>query len=130
MINTVSPTYSEEILTPEFGEGLEKVLKERQKDLVGIWNGIDVNRFNPKIESDIAAKYTIANSNKKAENKKALQKELGFEENYDIPLVGIISRLTDQKGIDLIEQNFKNLMDKGAQFVLLGVGTEEYEKKF
>ncbi len=130
LINTVSPTYSQEILTPEFGEGLEEVLKSRRKDLVGILNGIDENRFNPETDPNIKANYSSKEIDKKSENKKTLQKELGFEENPDTPLVGMISRLTDQKGLDLIEEKFENLMNKGSQFVLLGVGTKEYESKF
>jgi starch synthase len=123
-ITTVSPTYSKEIMTKEFGAGLEKIVKRRKKDLVGIINGIDMDFFNPKKDKSLYKKYDYKSLDKKKENKANLQKKLGLPVK-DIPLVGLVSRLTWQKGVDLITEKFADL---DCQFVFLGTGEKIYEK--
>ena len=129
LINTVSPTYSREILTKEYGEGLEKSLLKRKKDLFGILNGIDHDRFNPKTDSDLKVNYSLSNLNKKRENKNELQKILKLPQNQKTPLFSFIGRLTSQKGIDLISQIIPDLVNFGCQLVILGVGEKKYEEE-
>lgn len=125
IINTVSPTYAKEILTAEYGAGLENVLKKRKKNLYGILNGIDIDFFNPETDRFLTSNYSIKVLNKKTENKLALQKKLGLPEDVNVPLVGFVSRFVWQKGVDLITEEFSNL---NCQFVFLGTGEEKYEK--
>ncbi|MBU0598064.1 glycogen synthase [Patescibacteria group bacterium] len=127
-LNTVSPTYAKEILTVEYGAGLEKDLQTRKDDLVGILNGIDVDRFNPANDKDIAAKFSSDNLSGKAKCKEDLQKLCNLPVDKKIPVVGIVSRLTGQKGIDLINEIADNLANEQAQFVLLGTGDPVLEK--
>jgi len=129
LINTVSENYSKEILTKEYGEGLENSLFERKKDLYGILNGIDEKRFNPETNSGLKVNYSYRNLERKIENKIYLQEILNFEKNPKIPLFGFISRLTSQKGIDLITEIIPELIKMGCQLVILGVGSPDYEKK-
>jgi len=129
LINTVSPTYAKEILTKEYGEGLENYLSKREKDLFGILNGIDEKRFNPKTDPDIKINYSFEKIEKKNENKIDLQRILKFPDNPKIPIIGIINRLTSQKGVDLVIEIIPEIVKLNCQLVILGVGEEEYEKK-
>ncbi|MCX7779225.1 MAG: glycogen synthase [Patescibacteria group bacterium] len=130
LINTVSERYREEILTPEFGEGLEKYLQLRKADLYGIINGIDYNVHNPKFDKNIYFNYDWRSLNKKLKNKIALQKEVGLEENPEIPLIGMAHRLTEQKGFDLIIKILPTLLRLDCQIIMVGSGKKEYEKYF
>jgi starch synthase len=129
LINTVSPTYAREILTKEYGEGLEKDLIKRKKDLFGILNGIDDKRFDPQTDPDLKSNYSWQNLDKKVENKLELQKILSFAKDSKVPLFGFIGRLTSQKGIDLIIKIVPELIKRNCQLVILGVGDLNYEKK-
>lgn len=130
-VTTVSPTYSEEIKTPEGGEGLDGLLSARSNSLTGILNGIDYGEYNPRRDNLIFEKYNLNNSasGKKA-NKTALQRQLGLPEDGEKVMIGLVSRLTDQKGLDLIAIAMEELMDMDIQFVVLGTGEEKYENMF
>lgn len=130
IINTVSERYREEILTPEFGEGLEKYLQLRKDDLYGIINGIDYSVHNPKFDQNIYFNYDWHSLDKKAKNKIALQKELALEQNQDILLIGMAHRLTEQKGFDLIIKILPTILRMDCQIVMIGSGKREYEKFF
>ena len=129
-ITTVSPKYAEEIMTPDYGEGLNEILKAREGRLAGILNGISYEVFNPLKDPYISANYTDASfkEGKKA-NKISLQKELGIEITEDKPLAGIISRLANQKGLDIIALSVNEIMDLGYQLVILGTGDPLLESK-
>jgi len=127
VINTVSPTYAEEIQTEEFGEKLDGVLRMRSKDLYGILNGIDYEFFNPSTDKRIYVNYDANRVELKQENKIRLQKELGLPERGDVPMIGLISRLVSQKGLDLIMEIIDYLMLFDVQMVFLGTGEKEYE---
>ena len=128
-ISTVSETYAKEIMSREYGEGLDGLLRARENDLVGIVNGIS-DDWNPKNDSFIAKKYSIESLNDKKFNKTELQKELGLEVNPDKFMIGIVSRLTDQKGFDLISCVMERLSEGGYQVVVLGTGDPGYENMF
>ena len=130
-ITTVSPTYSNEILTEAFGERMDSVLRYRREDLWGIVNGIDVDTWNPATDKRLAKNYTLRTyaSGKKA-NKLALQEELGLEVNNDVCLIGLVSRLTYQKGIYLIADRINEIMGMNVQFVVLGTGEANAENAF
>ena len=131
VVNTVSPTYAEEILTPEFGEGLDHVLKYRKARLFGILNGLDTDTFNPATDPNLAAHYDLDRLERKVENKLALQREGKMIEDPSIPIVGIVSRLADQKGFDLLEPIIEPLLrEAGVQLVLLGTGDQHYQDLF
>ncbi|MBS1253240.1 MAG: Glycogen synthase [Anaerolineales bacterium] len=130
VINTVSPTYAEEILTPEFGEGLDPLLRDRQGDLYGILNGIDTEEWNPATDDQIAATYDVDSLERRAENKLALQADVGLPQNSDVPVIGIITRLADQKGLDILEEAIDHILDLDVQFALLGVGERHYHNLF
>lgn len=130
LINTVSPTYAKEILTKEFGCGLEENLKKRETHLYGILNGIDIERFNPERDRDIAQTYNVKNLDQKLKNKRSLQKECNLKVADDIPLIGLVSRLTEQKGFDILLPIMKKVLKLKLQFVLLGTGDKKYEKEF
>ncbi len=128
---TVSPRYSGEICTSEYGSGLENVLIEHSYKLSGILNGIDYDYYNPQTDSEIAKNYTWRSAARKVENKLALQKEVGLDGRADIPLVSIISRLVSHKGIDLIAEMVYNLLENNdVQLVVLGLGEPQYENLF
>lgn len=127
-VNTVSPTYAREILTPEYGEGLEGVLAERKSVLSGILNGIDVHRFNPETDPDIAARYSAADLRGKAACKAALQKELHLASDPAAPLLGMVTRLTNQKGVELVAAADDVLTEHGAQLIILGQGAPNEER--
>ncbi|MBZ9578364.1 glycogen synthase [Patescibacteria group bacterium] len=128
-LNTVSKTYSQEILTKKYGEDLEKILSKRKKDLFGILNGIDQDRFNPKACLNLKVNYSVSNLNQKRENKIDLQKILKLSQNQNFPLFSLIGRLTSQKGIDLIAKIVPDLVNSGCQLIILGVGERKYENK-
>jgi len=131
IINTVSETYAQEILTPEYGEHLDPLLRDRRDRIYGVLNGIDPEVNNPATDPYIAAHYDLHDLSGRLECKRALQQEAGLTEDPHIPLVGAISRLTDQKGFDLIAQIIDPLMQYTRfQFVLLGTGDQRYHDLF
>lgn len=126
-ITTVSPTYANEIQTPEFGEGLDGVLRERSYALQGILNGIDVAGFDPATDMRIAANYTVEDRSGKAVCKAKLQEELGLEVRDDRPLMVMVTRLTRQKGMDLVMYALDRILAGGVQVAVLGTGDRDYE---
>ena len=126
-ITTVSPTYASEIQTPEFGEGLDGVLRERSYALQGILNGIDVAGFDPATDKRIAANYTVDDRSGKAVCKAKLQEELGLEVRDDRPLMVMVTRLTRQKGMDLVMYALDRILSGGVQVAVLGTGDRDYE---
>ena len=126
-ITTVSPTYANEIQTPEFGEGLDGVLRERSYALQGILNGIDVAGFDPATDNRIAANYTVEDRSGKAVCKAKLQEELGLEVRDDRPLMVMVTRLTRQKGMDLVMYALDRILAGGVQVAVLGTGDRDYE---
>ena len=126
-ITTVSPTYASEIQTPEFGEGLDGVLRERSYALQGILNGIDVAGFDPATDTRIAANYTVEDRSGKAVCKAKLQEELGLEVRDDRPLMVMVTRLTRQKGMDLVMYALDRILAGGVQVAVLGTGDRDYE---
>lgn len=130
-ITTVSNTYAEEIKTQFYGEGLDGLLRARSGDLRGILNGIDYEEFNPQTDKHIAYPYNAMNFRKeKIKNKRALQKELGLKQDDKKMMIGLVSRLTDQKGLDLIAYIMDELCQDDIQLVVLGTGEERYENCF
>ncbi|MBU2492988.1 MAG: glycogen synthase GlgA [Bacteroidetes bacterium] len=130
-INTVSEKYAEEICNDkEYALGLLDVLAKRKKDMFGIVNGIDTAIWNPEKDKKIAKKYSLKNLEDKTQNKKALAEKFGFEYKPDVPVIGMISRLYDSKGFDLVEKAFKELMKLDIHLVLLGTGEKKYHKFF
>ena len=131
VINTVSQTYANEIRTKEeYGEGLKDVLSKRKDSLYGIVNGIDKNIWNPEKDKLIPAKYSVKNIEEKLENKKVLAERFGLTYDEKVPIIGIISRLYDSKGIDLIQKAFNDLMKLNIQLILLGTGDQKYHAFF
>lgn len=129
VVSTVSETYAREILTPEYGEELELVLQQRQKDLYGIVNGLDYEQFNPATDPLIAANYDMNSLEKKAVNKTALQAKSGFPARAEVPLLGMVGRLSAQKGMDLVAEALEaHLQEADIQFVFLGTGEEKYKE--
>jgi starch synthase len=130
-VTTVSPTYSQEILTPQYGERLEAMLNMRKYDLWGIVNGIDINSWNPATDPDIPYHFNKVNiKSQKAKDKAALQRELGLEENPNVLLVGSVSRLTWQKGFYLLMEQLQNLANAPIQLAILGTGETKIEEAF
>ena len=129
-ITTVSPTYANEVMTPEFGYGLEGILRERSKDFTGILNGIDDIAWNPAKDGKLPAFYSGRDIAGKRICKADLQKEFGLNLAVDVPLVGFVSRLTHQKMADIILETVPWLVERGAQFVLVGEGDHEIEAGF
>jgi len=129
-LNAVSEGYAREIQTEEFGCGLEDLLRSRRDDLFGILNGIDYTEWNPATDAVIAARYSAQDLRGKRECKRALQREYGLPEREDVPLVGLVSRLDRQKGLDLIDQTAEQLMAWDLQFVMLGTGDPRYHQLF
>jgi len=125
-VTTVSRKYMEEIQTPEFGKGLDGVLRDRKEDLYGILNGVDYDEWSPVKDPFIKERYSPAELKGKRTCKADLQREFGLELREEIPLIGMISRLDEQKGFDLIEAIMEKLMELGPQCVLLGTGKEKY----
>ena len=130
-VTTVSDTYAEEIKTPFYGENLDGLMCARSGSLYGIVNGIDYDEYNPETDKFIIKNYTTKSVKEdKVKNKLALQKELGLEENADKFMIGLVSRLTDQKGLDLINCVMDEICDEDVQFVILGTGEAQYENMF
>ncbi len=129
-VTTVSPTYAEEILSPYYGERLDGLLRSRKQFLSGILNGIDTIEYDPENDALIDYNYTPETFEVKVQNKLALQKELGLNEDANAPVIGIVSRLSSQKGLDLIERVLDGIMATGAQLVVLGMGESKYVDLF
>ena len=126
----VSPKYAEEILGDEFGEGMDYTLRGHTHKIEGILNGIDYDAFNPKTDKNLVKNYDVKSFKYKEDNKKAILKEFGLEYKKERPLIALISRLVDQKGIDLIRQVENDLAGMDADFIFLGSGDKEYENLF
>ena len=129
-ITTVSPTYSEEIKTAYYGERLDGLMRERAQDLMGILNGIDTEEYDPKTDPLIESRFGPDSMDKKLANKISLQRELGLQEGADIPLIGMVGRLSSQKGLDLVERVLDGLMATGCQLAVLGMGEDRYVDLF
>ena len=129
IVTTVSPTYASEILTPKYGEGLEQLLNYRRNELFGVINGIDYDEYNPATDPYLESNYDSTMIERRADNKLALQRKSGLPQNSDIPLFGMVSRLEEQKGIDLLLQSIEPFISETrAQLVILGEGREHYHK--
>ena len=129
-ITTVSPTYAQEILTPEYGDGLDGTLRAMSEKLVGILNGVDYEQWSPEVDPLIAQQYNTDNLEQKRANKLALLQENSLSEDLNQPIFGVVSRLTEQKGLDLILEVMPNLLDKGARLVVLGSGDKQLESGY
>lgn len=129
-ITTVSPTYARELMTPEFGMGLEGVLAARQADLTGILNGIDMVAWDPETDPVLPQSYNARTLAKKLVNKQAVLKRFGLSAGNNAPLFSVISRLSEQKGLDMALEALPTAVEKGAQFVMIGSGAPELEKGF
>ncbi|WP_341963231.1 glycogen synthase GlgA [Planococcus maritimus] len=129
-LTTVSPNYRDEILTEAYGEGLQHLLGEREADLQGILNGIDTNAYDPQGDEHIAQTFSAGDLQGKQVNKRAIQKRCGLPEQADVPLLTMISRLSGQKGIDVLEQTLLEFLEGDVQFVLLGSGEARFEEFF
>lgn len=128
LVTTVSETYAKEILTPEYGEGLDPLLSYRQKSLLGIVNGIDYEEYNPQTDPYIPANYDPSTLERRVNNKLALQKRAGLPEATEIPVIGMVQRLDEQKGFDILEKAVDPILkETKAQLVILGRGRENYE---
>lgn len=130
IVSTVSPTYAEEIKTPEYGEKLEGVLQSKSDVLYGVLNGIDYEENDPASDKRITYHYSVDDLEGKWKDKEELQKEMGLKVNRDVALIGLVSRLVDQKGLDLVNEIMRYVMGCEAQFVLLGTGDSKYERSF
>jgi len=129
-VNTVSPTYAKEVLSAQLGEKLDSVLAEKGDRFFGILNGIDNDLFNPATDKSIYQNYDKESLSLKAKNKIGLIDELGFSQDYQAPLIGIVSRLVDQKGFDLIADCLEDILKDGIRLVVLGTGDAKYEELF
>jgi len=130
LINTVSNKYSHEILTPEYGAGLDKTLRTRKPDIYGILNGADYNVWNPETDTHIPYNYSINDLTGKFKNKKYLLEKFKMPFNETVPLIGIISRMVAQKGFDIFAEAVNELMTLNAQWIILGSGEDKYELMF
>src|SRR5438552_1023499 len=130
LLNTVSETYAQEIQTAEFGAGLDGVLRDRSRDLFGILNGVDYSVWEPAHDPLIPARYTPDDLSGKRACKDRLQDEFGLAADPDIPLIGMVTRLADQKGLDLVAGILDTLFAAGAQLIVLGTGDPRYERMF
>ncbi|MGH2486144.1 MAG: glycogen synthase, partial [Ktedonobacterales bacterium] len=130
VVSTVSPRYAREILTAEFGERLDPVLRERKDRLYGILNGIDTQQNDPATDKYIAAHYDAFSLEQRPANKRALQEQMRLPVAPRAPLIGVISRLTDQKGFDLLDQTMIPLLEQGVQLVVSGTGDQHYHSMF
>lgn len=128
-ISTVSKTYAQEIQTPQYGYGMDGILKSKNNILSGIVNGIDFDENNPATDKRLYVNFDANDFSAKKENKRRLQERLGLEQR-DVPLISVISRLADQKGFDILAQIFENLMHEDIQFIVLGTGEYRYEQMF
>jgi starch synthase len=130
VVNTVSETYSREILTPEYGERLDPLLRDRRDRLFGILNGIDYESANPATDPHLAVNFDSTTLDRRVENKLALQREAKLPKDVNVPLIGIISRLTDSKGFDILGEAIDHILDQGVQLVLMGTGDQHYHDLF
>lgn len=130
LVNTVSETYAQEILTPQYGERLDPLLRDRRDRLFGIINGIDYGDTNPATDPHLATNYDAGSLERRAENKLALQVEANLDTVPSVPLIGIISRMTDSKGFDILSEVIDHILDLGVQFVLMGTGEQNYHEVF
>jgi starch synthase len=131
IVTTVSQRYADEICSPEYAHGLDRILRDSRSKLIGILNGIDYNYYAPEKDTAIAVNYKAGELDKKYENKLALQRELGLPERTDVPMIAIISRLASHKGFDIISQMIYSLVGgHDVQLVLLGKGESQYEGFF
>ena len=130
MITTVSPSYAEEIQTAYYGERLDGLLRSRKQDLHGVLNGIDMNTYNPATDPLIRKNYSKDDISGKDECKAALQKELGLEIKPDVPVIGMVGRLSNQKGLDLVDYVISDMMKQDIQLVVLGMGEGRYFNLF
>ncbi len=130
LITTVSPSYSEEIQTAYYGERLDGLLRARKRELFGVLNGIDMNEYNPACDKLIQANYKVGSLQGKAECKKALQESLGLEVRKDVPIIGMVGRLSNQKGLDLVDYVIADMMRMDIQLVVLGMGEGRYFNLF
>jgi len=128
-VTTVSPTYAKEILTPEYGEGLDSDLKRKRPSVIGILNGIDTERFDPSNDPAIRIRYDVVAPGKKRENTLALHERCGLKPNAEVPTFAFIGRLAEQKGLDLILASQKLLLQNGARLIVLGTGMPEIERQ-
>ncbi|MCP3176591.1 glycogen synthase GlgA [Desulfuromonas sp. KJ2020] len=129
-INTVSPTYRDEILTPAMGIGFDGILRARQQDVSGILNGLDSKQWDPSIDTALPTNYSAANLQGKKSNKRALQKSLGLDTQAKGPLVAMVTRLDTQKGLDIVEGAWQDMLQRDLQFVLLGSGEKVHTDRF
>ncbi len=130
IINTVSETYAKEVLTPEFGAGMENSLAERKEDLFGILNGVDYSEWDPLTDKFIPYHYSSDDLKNKTKIKQELLKKFNLKFDESIPLIGIVSRMASQKGFDLVEEAANDLMQLNAQWIILGSGEDRYEEMF
>jgi starch synthase len=130
LVSTVSETYAREILRPEYGEQLDPLLRDRRDRLFGILNGIDYETTNPATDPHIVANYDASTLERRLENKLALQREAKLAEDPNVPVIGIISRLTNSKGFDILGEAIDHVLDLGVQFVLMGTGDQHYHELF
>lgn len=129
-VTTVSPSYAEEIKTPAFGKGLDQIMRMESGKLTGIVNGIDTELFDPETDKLIPYHFSVNDLSGKTKNKVALQERLGLPVREDVPVIGMVSRLTDQKGFDLVVNELHNILQNDVQIILLGTGYTEYENAF
>ncbi|HYK41811.1 MAG TPA: glycogen synthase [Thermoanaerobaculia bacterium] len=129
-VTTVSPTYAREILTPDYGHGLDGLLRSRADRLTGILNGLDTRSWDPARDDAIAARYDLETLERRGDNKAALQEEAGLEKRSDVPLVGVVSRLDWQKGLDVAAGPVRRWVEGGGQFVMLGTGEHSLEQEY
>ena len=130
MITTVSPSYAEEIQTAYYGERLDGLLRSRKAELHGVLNGIDIDEYNPETDTRIEQCYSVKDLSGKAACKEALQKELGLDVNPDTPIIGMVGRLSNQKGLDLVDYVISDIMRQDVQLVVLGMGEGRYFNLF
>lgn len=129
-VTTVSPTYAKEILDPWFAHGLDGILREKAKNLLGILNGIDTDAYNPETDTQIWVNYSLKDVSGKLENKRLLQERLGLPRRPEVPIIAMVSRLIPQRGFELVRSSLEKLLQKDVQFVLLGSGDWIYESFF
>lgn len=130
LLTTVSPTYAEEICTDFYGENMSDIFLSRKNVLFGILNGIDTDKYNPETDPAIISNYNVTDISPKYKNKEFLQEKLGLPVNSEIPMIAVISRLTEQKGLDLLLRILDELLFEDIQLVILGIGDKKYENAF
>ncbi len=130
VVSTVSETYAREIQTAEFGHGLDGLMRARKEDLYGIVNGVDYDIWDPSKDVNLPTKYTAANLRGKSQDKIVLRKSCSLENSKDVPVIGMVSRMSDQKGFDILSAAFERIMGLDVQFVLLGTGDPKYQNMY